>query len=322
MPFETPKNFQPYTASEEETKHLRPLTMGEADELGIGKKKREKKSLPENFDPLLAASFQNPETGKEREISFDIGKEIDFFEELYRKNLGLSLDKTEIISIWGQNYQEMKKEIGIYGYDALLIIPANLPEEEVFNRSVIDAMEENIGGVQTKVSGTYQSADFKAGGSFGGVRNSEIPHYRIILAHSDQNIRNNPAANPFLKATLGKNIMTASGIDAAELQRRIAGNHDILVDFEATIGKQKTRIRAEGLSLKEYEIFQRVFFEKNGKHLDEDGWTWLIKSFSGSRVVYSRWSPGDRQFSVFADDPGFARGSLGLRLSRSFKKLP
>ncbi|MEK9151573.1 MAG: hypothetical protein AAB547_02990 [Patescibacteria group bacterium] len=322
MPFETPKNFQPYTASEEEIKNLRPLTKGEADELGIGGKKSEKKSAPEKSDPFLAASFRNPETAKEKEISFDIEKEFAFFEGFYQKNLGLDLDRSEIISIWEQNYQEMRQEIETYGYDTLLIVPASLPEEEILNQKLIETMEENVGGKKQKVASTYQGDSFKEGGAFAGVRNPEQPRYRIILTHAEQNMYDNPNANPFLKATLGKSIMALSGLDAADIQARIAGNLEIPVSFEANIGSHKKQIKAEGFSWTEYAVFQRVFFEKTGKHLDENGYTRFPKSYSGSLVVGSDWDPDGRRLNVLALDPGLARGGLGSRLSRSFKKLP
>ena len=322
MPFETPKNFQPYTASEEDTKNLRPLTKEEMDELGIGGEKKGKKDSPKTFDPLLATSFRNPETGKEKEVSFGIEKEYTFFEAFYQKNLSIGLDKIEIIAIWKQNYQEIKQEIETYGYDTLLIVPEDLPDEDTLNRTIIETMEDTVDGKKKKIANTYQGDNFKKGGSFAGVKNPEKPCYRIILTHSEQNIYNNPDANPFLKATLGKNIMAVSGLTQVEVQRRIDGNLEIPVDFDVEINSQKKQIKAEGLSLQEDEIFQRVYFEKTGKHLDEKGWTWLLKSFSGSRVVGAGWGPGDRQMSVDASDPGDAGGILGFRLSRSFKKLP
>ncbi|HUD08873.1 MAG TPA: hypothetical protein VMQ48_02150, partial [Candidatus Saccharimonadales bacterium] len=143
----------------------------------------------------------------------------------------------------------------------------------------------------------------------------------------------NTNANPYLKATLGKNIPMLilnispkewTGMKNEDKEKKQQEAFQKLeqgadVDFEAEIDGKKIKIQAEGLSLEEYEIFQRIYFEKNpGKHLDEKGWTWLPKSRSGSRVVRSSWSPDDRRLDVDADDPGSALDALGLRLSRSF----
>ncbi len=292
----------------------------EAEMRKLGMEKKEKKFPSEVPDTLLAASFRNPETGKEYEISLDIERESTFFKSFYQKNLDLDLDKSEILLIWQQNYQEMKTEIETYGYDTILIIPDTLPEAGMLNEKLIETMEETVGGKKKTVADTYQGDNFKKGGSFAGVKNVETPGYRIILCHSEQNLFSNSDANPFLKATLGKNIMALTGLDPAEVERRISGNQGMPVDFEAKIGNRTIRIKAERLSLEEYIIFQRVYFEKTGKHPDENGCASLLKSSSGSRVVFSYWDPGARQLCVDAGDPGDAGGRLGLRLSRSFKK--
>src|SRR3989344_4805166 len=117
----------------------------EAEMRKLGMEKKEKKFPSEIPDTLLAVSFRNPDTGKEYEISLDIERESTFFKSFYQKNLGLDLDKSEIISIWKQNYQEIKQEIETYGYDALLIILDNLPHEADLNQKLIETMDEGVG---------------------------------------------------------------------------------------------------------------------------------------------------------------------------------
>ena len=73
------------------------------------------------------------------------------------------------------------------------------------------------------------------------------------------------------------------------------------------------------LSLEEYLILSKKYFEETGKHLDEDGWIWLSTK-SGSRLVYSYWSPSDGKRRVFAHDFSYQYGSLGFRSSRSYMK--
>lgn len=266
----------------------------------------------------LRAVWQNPETQKEQAIEIDLEKTLDEQKSFYKDKLGLEIDESKIRAIWKENFAEIKSEIEKYGYDEILIIPENLPEEEILNKNLIETMEESAsGGKKKKVEATYQGSNFKSEGSFAGVKNSYSSEYRIVLTHSAQNLEN----HPLLKATRGKNIMDITGLDQAEVERRINNGQELPVDCEVEINGQKFEIKAEGESLEEYQIQQAMYFEKTGKHLDEKGWTWLLKSCSGSRVVCASWSPDDRQFYVDANDPDDANGALGLRLSRSFKKL-
>jgi len=103
-----------------------------------------------------------------------------------------------------------------------------------------------------------------------------------------------------------------------EIDRRVENNEEVPVSFEAVINGKKTQIKSEGLSLNEYLIFQKIYFEKTGNHLDVIGWTWLPKTRSGSRFVDSRWDPVGDRLAVVAVGAGDSSGGLGCRLSRSF----
>jgi hypothetical protein len=317
MPFKTPDNFQPYTASAEEARSMRSLTPAEAEELGIGKKKKEKPA--DAAVSLIETQWLNPETKAEQEIQIDIQKEIDFFQRFYETNLGLQIDRDEIQTIWNQNCAELKKEIETYGYDTILIILDNLPEEESLNQKLIETMEETVGGKKKKVEATFQSDNFQSGGSFAKVRNSYSPGYRLVLTHSVSNIED----HPILKAMQSMDVMQVTGLGADEVSRRITNNEELPVDCKLEINGQEIEIKAEGESLEEYMILQRMHFAKTGKFLDTKGSSYarLLKSRSGSRVVGASWSPVGRQLAVYADDPGDALAGLGLRLSRSFQKL-
>jgi len=174
-----------------------------------------------------------------------------------------------------------------------------------------------------KVAKTYQSDSFKNGGSWQGAQSIEKPKTRIILVHSAQNLED----HPILKATLNKNIPDLTGLAKKEVKERIQNQESLLVNFEAVIGDQKIPVQAEGLSMEEYLVFQRIYFEETGKHLDEIGWTWLLKSRlkasglpAGSRVADAGWSPYDRQLFACANYPEDRYDDLGGRLSRSFSK--
>ena len=113
--------------------------------------------------------------------------------------------------------------------------------------------------------------------------NTDKPH--IILVHKDraQNLKDRPE----LAKTLN-----VKGQD---------------VDLENT------------LSLQEYLIFQKKYFEETGKHLDEESWTWLATK-AGARLVGSRWDPGSGRGGLRVDayGLGFQSTYLGARPSRSF----
>jgi len=331
MSFEFPKIRQYFSIPKEAAyESVRPLTEKEMAGLGISAKKEAGKE--EGTSEFLRTKWKNPETGEEKEIKIDIQREIEFFEKIYQDNLGIKIDQKEILSIWSKNFESMKKEIESYGYDTVLIIPDNLPEEENLNRDLIESMEEDVveNGQTTKkkVNKTRYWTDQNS------LKSAGEQKCRIILVHSDQNIYENLAANPYLKATLNKNIPQLvfsisqeewGKLDNEEKKKKAQESFKKLeaganIDFETEINGQKAKIEAEGLSLGEYQIFQRIYFEKTnpGNHLDASGWTLLPKSFSGSSVAGSGWYPTDRQLVVAAHDPSYSDGALGLRLSRSF----
>ena len=284
------------------------MTIEEKEELDLEEKRREIAS------PVLRAFWKNPENQNERKIEFDIQKEIQVFDKIYSDKLGIKIDQKEVVAIWNRNFESIKKEIETYGYDTVLIIPENLPDEAVINDKIIETMDEGVG--KGKIKQTWQNSNFTDGGSFAGVRNLEAPKYRIILTKGEQNM--SETNDPLLKATLGKNVLGLTGLSESEIADRIQKGGELPINFKVSIAGKETEIKTEGLSLSEYMIFQGLYFEKNKKHLDEKGWTWLTKSCSGSRVVGSGWDPGSRRLSVSAIDSSFSGVGLGLRLSRSF----
>jgi hypothetical protein len=128
---------------------------------------------------------------------------------------------------------------------------------------------------------TYESSNFEEGGSFAGAKSPNVDKTRIVLAHKTQNLADRPELSKTLNI-LGK---------------------DVKMD--------KT------LTLEDYLIFQRKFFEETKKHLDEDGWTWLATN-SGARLVYADWDPSISQVYVNADALDSQHEYLGARPSRSF----
>ena len=129
--------------------------------------------------------------------------------------------------------------------------------------------------------GYWESSSFKEGGSFSGAKSPNTSKPRLILVHKAQNLKDRPE----LKQTL--NIQ----------------GQDVNPD--------------QALSLEDYLIFQRKYFEETTHHLDEVGWTWLSTK-SGAHLVFSSWAPGIHRLAVLVDDPGGRRGDLGLRSTRCF----
>jgi hypothetical protein len=312
--------FKKDLSEAEEIKEQLDLVMQKAEESGnteeiekLLKIAREKRSQIESrmVPKEIKANFQNPETQENKEISLNFEQELKFFTDFYQKHLNLPINQQEIKEIWRKNQKEIKVEMEKYGYDSILIIPENLPSEEILNQKIIETM--------TNTTETYQSDNFKKGGSFSGVKNLNNSSSRILLTHSDQNIYQNPKANPFLKSTLKKSIVNLSGLSEQEIQKRIENQAEIPINFEINLNNQKIQIQSEWLSLSEYQLFQRIYFEKNQKHLDESGWTWLAKSASASRLVGAFWLPGDRRFGAIACGSSSSGGGLCSRLSCSFK---
>jgi hypothetical protein len=133
----------------------------------------------------------------------------------------------------------------------------------------------------TMEKGYYESSNFKEGGSFAGAVSQNTDKSRIILVHKTQNLKDRPE----LKQTLN-----------------IKGQ-DVKLD--------------EALTLEDYIVFQKKYFEETGKHLDEDGYTWLATK-SGARLVDSCWNPDNAELNVNASDPENHTGNLGLRPARCF----
>ena len=129
--------------------------------------------------------------------------------------------------------------------------------------------------------GNWTSDNFKEGGSFAGAVSQNVDKPRILLVHKTQNLKDRPE----LAGTLNTK------------------GQDVKMD--------------QTLTLEDYFIFQRKYFEETGKHLDEIGWTWLATK-SGARLVGSCRRPAYHQLHVDASDLTHRRDYLGVRPSRCF----
>jgi len=91
-------------------------------------------------------------------------------------------------------------------------------------------------------------------------------------------------------------------------------------ELEKTLNKSAKGFIAQGerLTLTEYLILQRKFFDETGKHLDETKWTWIPGSKSDARVVNANWHPGEGLLDVRAVVASVSDPLWGCRLSRCF----
>ena len=218
----------------------------------------------------------------EEEAEFNLDRSLAKWQAFYTKHkIDLPPDFEETMSdIWSRNEEAMKDEAEKLGFDNVLMIPAGFTPAALHTP------------MSAGYNATHQGDNFKVGGSFQGVKESN--QARIILLHKKnaRNLYNDPTTLPILKATLSKT--------AQEL-------------FDA----------GERLTLSDYLLYQRAYFEESGQHLDESGWTWLPGSTvpnpgGGLRFVYALWNPDDGQLAVYANDPANSHSRLGCRLSRLF----
>ena len=82
--------------------------------------------------------------------------------------------------------------------------------------------------------------------------------------------------------------------------------------------KAQDLVEEESLSLEDYIIFQNKYNKETHKYLDEVGWTWLLRTKSGSRFVYSFWHPDVGRLNIDASGAGFSIPDAGCRASRYF----
>ena len=183
-----------------------------------------------------------------------------------------------------------------------IVVPADFEDtvHDLLNRNqaeVEQAIEQNgfddlliiPGGIPltelkdklTMEKGYYTGSNFDEGGGFAGAVSQNTDKPRLILVHKTQNLKDRQELRNTLN-TKGKDVKMG-----------------------------------ETLSLEDYIVFQRKYFEETGKHLDEDGWTWLATK-SGARLVCSNWYPSNHQLYVFASDLTYQFDCLGVRPARCF----
>jgi hypothetical protein len=206
---------------------------------------------------------------------------IDFEKKL---EYSISFYKTHHIDL-PENFREIMTDIWNRNID---IIQKSI-EEQGFDEILLIPGNLSVPDVHTKMSEGYTATAkggwFTDGGSFEGVI-EKTTKPRIILIHK------NNAQNLY---------------DRPELQKILGQKVEDLIKSGQT------------LTLTDYLIYQRQFFEETGNRLDKSsrGWTpgSTVKNPGGGfRVVYADW--GDSRLLMHAGDPDGSNSRVGCRLSR------
>jgi len=253
-----------------------------------------KKLLPEYEKYVLEITRGSIEQIAE----FNFEAQLERFTSFYSShNIDIPSDfESTLRDIWNKHQVEIKEAIEQQGFDEILFIPP-YDTKDINDKTTADYVDTN--GNKTE---TWQSENFKQGGSFEGLHDTRSGT-RIVLTHKAENLN-----TPLLLATKNKSIYDLCNATTDQEKAHI----DELINT-------KQPLPLEGLTFGEYLIADRLHFKETGQHLDyRSSWTWLPASYSGSRVVGSSWNPGFSRVHVFADVPGDRDGHLGFRASRVF----
>ncbi|MEK7587177.1 MAG: AAA family ATPase [Patescibacteria group bacterium] len=268
-----------------EAEKLLEKTEAEIKAMKVALRKSKKEFLGETFESTISAEYiYKDEKGKEVKeiIEIDFTEKLDLAMEFYKKHsLEIPVDFEERMqTIWEENRMAMQEQIEEFGFDKLLIIPGNIKLDDAFDKEMTKGYKKKDGTVGEP--------------TYWGVKKTEIvsdarsSKNRLILVHKNNaiNLYDSKETLPLLKETLGKK----------------AGSFKV----------------EEGMTIEEYAILQRVFFEETGEHLDEKGATWLPRSKVGAQVVYAYWNPDSGRLGVDASALGYSNPVIGCRPSRCF----
>jgi hypothetical protein len=236
----------------------------------------------------------------------NILESINEWQEFYRKHDLPEPDRAEVRQIWREHYQEIKIEMEKYGYDMVLIVPGEMPD----SKKVREKM--------TKDEEIYLSDQFRQAGDFDSLTDVASNKTRIMLCHSDEKIHENEKANGILKLTTMMNLSQIVSLSDQEVYKLMKERKPIPVNFEVKADGEKLRVLAEGFSIDEYLLLQNFNFDKNGRYLDNECWSWCLKSYFDAHIVSSGRSFDDDKFYVDADDLTLRSDELACRFCRNF----
>ncbi len=234
--------------------------------------------------------------GREQEVRIDLAERLKYWGGFYRRhNVDGAAPLPEKVKLTAEQKQKMQ-ELMAEGFTQMIIIPENLVDDPQITKDAkgkITAKNPKYARLHAAMSagytGTYQGDNYKADGGLEGGQD-RTKKFRIILTKDVRNLQDDAQ----FKATLGKSL---ADLEQSELKKY------------------------SGFSESAYLIYQREYFERTGKHLDEIGWTWLPDSSRPGfgRVSYANWDPASVQLLFSSRDRVYPYDSLGCRLAGSFE---
>jgi MoxR-like ATPase len=242
----------------------------------------------ESFDSTISTEYKYiDEKGKEvvENIEIDFEAKVESAVKFYKKH-GIEMPVSfweQMKDIWEENRDAMEEQIERFGFDEILIVPANIKINDPFDKEMTNGYKKKDGSKGDLTYWGVKKEDIKSDARSG--------QNRIILVHKNKarDLKETTGILPILRETLGKK-----------------GG-----DFKPE----------EGMTIEEYFIFQRAYFKETGNHLDGgDGVTWLPGSRVGSEVVHACFVPVTGRVFVDALDPDYSSSFIGCRLSRCFYK--
>lgn len=264
-------------------------------------------------DYEMYVSFPGFSTLEAKGIAFDFEQILENSRKYFTEdNIVLPGDfEQKMQEIWTRNYDDIKKEVEIFGYDRIVLIPDNLGDFTTLEQKLTQGYDTS-----------YKGDNFKNSGDFAEMKNIGNNKAKILLTYEAQNIKD----HNILKQTLDKSPL------------ELWSNIGILrsIEYINELPEFVLRLENGGIlptkppNATQYLIMQRHYFKETGQHMDEEGWTWLssyfkeINNTSGTiktpaRLVNSSWDPGVSRLDWSAYGLSCRYSFLGCRLSRSFE---
>ncbi len=296
-------------------------------------------------DQIIKETYVDPETKQEREIEINIEKELEYWNSFYRENKVDWVSLPESIQLKEEQVAEMKRLIKEYGFDKVLIIPENivgLPSGE--NHELIKKAENysKLHELMTKgYNKTFETDNFKYGDitidlatQVGRVFEEPIYGKYKLIYEKDEPKKGDNVFHEDIKPLPKKPNNSFDGVRDNSTKLRLVLTKDVkeLDDdkfFKQTMGKKPDALKKEfidelglqSLSLSEYLIYQREYFLRTRKHLDQASWTYLLNSKMeiSSCVPYSLFYEVDFKLGVGCYEPSHSFSQQGFRPSGSFE---
>jgi hypothetical protein len=258
----------------------------------------------------------------ETNIEVDFNSVIKKSKKFYRKHKIVLENNFEARArdIWIRNYEDIKKEIATYGYDYVLIVPDSLPPLETLHNQMTRGYDKTELGAMFELEGSF---------TFSRVKDSKSRNnFHLLLLHDDINSSNQVLIDrTYEKCPI--NLVFDKDLTRREknhaMEALIMSQGDVKINFpleNITFGDSRevknSVIRAEGLTLKEYLIFQRQIFESTGKHLDDGQFCWILASAIKDHLLIVDWNEYRNSFEISADPVSRNYTDAGYRFCRSF----